>query len=260
MQGYTLVSPTMTPLRLLALCALILPLTVYAQSVPRAFIPSGNGNATSSLAGDPGDDVTEIDGEGFLFRMQFDEQGDRPCFMIAHFWSAPPPDGVDGIGNGRSATFNVCRETNNPIQWDHLAGWTPFSLQRIGQPVTASALTLIDQISVIDNGRRNKRIKAVRVRFGDLKAWRLNQTPVNLNLTNYDSFRRPNADGSTFRDHSTCPSGKAAVGLLVYHRRNTGGNRYITGLKLKCAQVRRVDEQPTQTPPLQARPRRVINN
>lgn len=250
----------MSTLRLLALCGLLLPLTVLAQTeVPRAFIPSGNGSATSSLAGDPGDEVTEIDGEGFLYRLQFDEQSDRPCFMIAQFWSAPTPDGVNSIDT-QSATFNVCRETNNPIQWDHLAGWTPFSLQKIGQPVTASALTLIDQISVIDNGRSNKRIKAVRVRFGDLKAWRLNRSPVNLNLTNYDSFRRPNADGTTFSDHSTCPSGRAAVGLLVYHKRNTWSNRYITGLKLKCAQVRRVDEQP-QTTTLQATPRRrVINN
>jgi len=249
----------MPVLRLLALLVLLLPVTVWAQSVPRAFIPSGNGSATSSLAGDPGDEVAEINGEGFLYRLQFDEHRDRPCFLKAQFWTAPAPDGIDDLETS-VLTLDLCNGNAHPMG-DGYAGWTPLSLQAIGQPVTSSALTLIDQISVIDNGRNNKRIKAARVRFGDLRAWRLNRDPVDLDLNEYDSFRRPNADGSTFSEHSTCPSGRAAVGLLVYYDRSSTGNYWITGLKLKCAQVRRVDEQPAQQGTIRAAPRRrIINN
>lgn len=247
----------MTSLRLLALFALILPLTVHAQTVPRAFVPASNSTTASSLAGVPGDHVDEIDGDGFLYRLQFDEHRDRPCFLKAQFWNAPAPGGIDDIETS-VITLDICEGNAHPMG-DGYAGWTPISMQIIGQSVSPSALTLIDQISIIES-RHNNRLKAARVRFGDLKAWRLNQNPVNLGLTDYDSFRRPNADGSTFSEHSTCPSGRAAVGLLVYHEENAQGRHSISGLKLKCARIRRVDEQPTQPPTLQARPRRVINN
>ncbi|MEM1116527.1 MAG: hypothetical protein AAF594_11565 [Bacteroidota bacterium] len=229
----------------LVTAALLFPLASQAQDVPKAFVPGPNAPAAPTIAGaSNGGDVTEVDGDGFLFKLHFDEHRDRPCFIIAEFWSAPAPQGVDNIRTSQR-TLNVCRNNSNPPVSNDYPGWTILSMRSVGQQVTPSTLTLIDQISVIDaRGRNNDRIKAARVRFGDLRAWRLNQDPVDLALADFDSFRRTNADGSTFSESSTCPQGRAATGFIAYHDNNS-----ITGLKLKCSRVQRVDDPPAPTLP-----------
>ncbi|GAB5536769.1 MAG: hypothetical protein Rubg2KO_30180 [Rubricoccaceae bacterium] len=237
-----------------ASCFALLSTAAFAQ-VPRAFVPASNSIAAPEIAGaSNGGSSATLEDDGFLFKLHFDEHRDRPCFIRAEFWRAPAPGGIDQIQRSQR-TLNVCSNNSNPPVSTDYPGWTILSMRSIGQSVTPSTLTLIDQIAVIDaRGRNNDRIKAARVRFGDLRAWWLNQNPVRLRLTDYDDFRRTNADGSSFSERSTCQAGRAAVGLIAYY-----DNHKITGLKLKCARVRRVDEQPAQPPPIQARPRRINN-
>ena len=253
-------------------CFCMLSPAVFAQ-VPRAYVPHSNAIVAQEIAGasnGAGHRTLEANGStssrgvllengGFLYRLHFDELRDRPCFLRADFWSAPAPSGIDQI-HLQSMMFNICSDSmviiSPVLDGRENAGGANLSMHKIGQSVSSSTLTLIDQISVIDAwGPNNDRIKGVRVRFGDLRAWWLNQDPVRLRLRDYDDFIRTNASSRTFSDHSTCQAGRAAVGLIVYY-----DDHKITGLKLKCARVLRVDEQPTQTPQIRAVPRRVINN
>jgi hypothetical protein len=165
---------------------------------------TGGSAFTTPVSGDAGQGSQVLGPAGtVLTSLEFFEQSDRPCGIVAGFasWS------LDGDQRAEGEDFRTRR-----------FGCAGNSPQRVGAR-TGEAISGIR----ICQRRQNDRLKGARVRTGHL-------VPDGLEPASEPNFERPNCND--WQSWALCTQGQVATGIVV-HTAEAG----ITGIALKCSDV-----------------------
>lgn len=143
----------------------------------------------------------------FLHGLEFDEKGDKPCFVRAHWWRYTG----DSLREDFTTIFDICKGDAKGDQ----------SLVFSYSDTLRQAVTWV---RVCSNNDKDHRVKGVELGSGYVDR---NASGAVEGSGRKLSFERPNC--ASWKETQACPSGMAAVGLIIEH---TGEE--ITGLGLRC--------------------------
>ncbi len=208
----------MTNRHLILLYASFVTLTGITVSSARAdetlrSINAATGIEPTLISGFQGSDSTtkEPGSSAILSGLEFDEVGDKPCFIRSHWWRFTS----ENIRQEFTTTFNICSKT---VDGDKSILFSNARTTKTG----------VHGIQVCNNGQNNHRVKGVRLfgatvdKDGDGQVKTITATP---------SFERTNCK-PPWKSMRTCDGQKIAVGLIVKHTKDE-----ITGLGLRCADI-----------------------
>jgi hypothetical protein len=166
--------------------------------------------------------VREPGFNAFLYGLEFDEKGDKPCYVAARWWRYNDQNQPADF----TTKFDICR--------DAAKGDKPLVFTQ-----RADLRLAIDSVKVCSNDNKKHRLKGVEVTAGSIDR---NGSGVVESAVQKDSFDRPNCD--SWNKVRSCEAGKVAVGLVIDHT-----DEEITGLALKCAEpVVRTDSRISSSP------------
>jgi CubicO group peptidase (beta-lactamase class C family) len=151
--------------------------------------------------------VLEPGSNAFLQGLEFDEKGDKPCFIRAHWWRHT----ADNLGEDFTTFFDVCK---SDAKGD----------QRLVFSYSDTLRQAVNSVRVCSNNDNNHRMKGVELTSAYID--RNNSGKVE-NSGKKLVFDRPNC--ASWKATQSCPAGMAAVGLNIEH-----SGEEITGLGLKC--------------------------
>lgn len=173
----------------------------------------------SGVAGSKSKQATNrVPGDGaFLWGLTFDETGDKPCFVEAHWWRFTSKAREDF-----ETRFDIC---NGKADGDRA---TVFRSNGVELPA-------VDSVKVCQSSENNPRVKGATLTAAAIDRNRLvGVEPALLTRT----FERTGC--GTWSKVQACPSGQAAIGLTIHH-----DDKEITGLSLSC--VKPIIGSPTST-------------
>lgn len=163
--------------------------------------------------------IRQPGGGAFLSGLDFDEVGDKPCFIRAHWWRF----NSDNTPQELATTFDICSS--------HVDGDRSILYADARQTKTG-----VRAIQVCNNSSNNHRLKGAKI-FGATLDQNGNGSVVSTGDSR--SFERTNCS-PPWKTTRTCPAGQVAVGLLIEHT-----SEEITGLGLRCAPIEIVETTPT---------------
>src|SRR5687767_4242827 len=152
--------------------------------------------------------IKEPGSHAFLHGLDFDEKGDKPCFIRMHWWRHNSTE----LRSTFTTFFDICSgdaDGDKSLVYDYSDSTHP-------------AVTAIQ----VGSNKDNHRLKGARVTFGFIDLAQ-SGTVTSLPLPPF-GFERTNLD--TWKSTESCRAGMAAVGLVVEHTKSE-----ITGLGLRCA-------------------------
>ncbi|HEX6186231.1 MAG TPA: serine hydrolase domain-containing protein, partial [Pyrinomonadaceae bacterium] len=167
-------------------------------------------------------EVKEPGSNAFLHGLEFDEKGDKPCFVRAHWWRYT----ADSLSEDFTTIFDICK---GDAKGD----------KRLVFSYSDTSRQAVDSVRVCSNNDKDHRLKGVELTSGyvDRKA-----SGVVENGGKKLSFERPNC--ASWKATQSCPSGTAVTGLVIEH-----SGEEITGLSLKCTRptIKSVTTETTST-------------
>jgi CubicO group peptidase (beta-lactamase class C family) len=179
--------------------------TVVVSPTDVAATPISGYDAAQQTVKEPGDSA-------ILSGLDFDEVGDKPCYIRSHWWRST----TDNIEQEFTTDFNICPRR---VDGDKSAVYADARDSKTG----------VRAIQVCNTGQNNHRVKGVKI-FGALVDRDQNGTVASSGTMR--SFERTNCK-EPWKPMRECPDGKIAVGLIIEHSKDE-----VTGLGLRCAQVR----------------------
>ncbi|HEX6187008.1 MAG TPA: serine hydrolase domain-containing protein [Pyrinomonadaceae bacterium] len=183
----------------------------------RYIYADGNQIHTTGISGFKGSrrEIKEPGANAFLQGLEFDEKGDKPCFIRAHWWRYTAESIADAnLPEDFTTFFNICNSSANGDQ-------------KIVFSSTEEQRQAVDSIRVCSNNNNNHRVKGVELTSAFVD--RNGSGKVENNSGNKLQFDRTNC-APPWKATQTCPTGMAATGLVIEH-----SGEEITGLGLKCA-------------------------
>lgn len=165
---------------------------------------------TTGISGFKGSrqEVKEPGSNAFLQGLEFDEKSDKPCFIRAHWWRHT----ADNLTEDFTTFFDICK---SDAKGDKSLIFSSTTVQR----------QAVDSVRVCSNNDKDHRLKGVELTSGFVDR---NDSGKVENAGNKLSFERTNC-APPWKATQTCPTGMAAIGLIVEH-----SGEEITGLGLKC--------------------------
>jgi CubicO group peptidase (beta-lactamase class C family) len=195
-------------------CRIVLALSVLITVCPVAFAATAHSIFADSTVTDSGvagskskQVTTRMPGDdAFLWGLTFDETGDKPCFIDAHWWRFTSKAREDF-----TTRFDIC---NNKADGDRSIVFHSNDVK----------LPAVDSVKVCQSSDNNPRLKGATLTAAAIdRNYLARIEPALLTRT----FKRTNC--SSWSKVEACPSGQTAVGLNIYH-----DDKEITGLSLKC--------------------------
>ena len=188
------------------------PIIGHAADPSRPVFEFSNTHHQTGISGFSAESETirEPGNDAFLYGIEFDEVGDKPCFILAHWWR----NTRDDTKNDFTTKFDICKKT---VTGD----------QSLIFSNGASEQKAVSAIQACNNNKNNHRMKGVKLfgsfvdRNGDGKVTDISAPAL--------SFQRPNCH-EPFKAKRSCDDGSVAIGLVIEHTDDE-----ITGLGLKCA-------------------------
>lgn len=190
-----------------------------ARAATAHSITTGTASAPTGIAGSKSTRLTNhAPGDNaFLRGLTFDETGDKPCYVQAHWWRFTTKSRVDF-----TTTFDTCK---GKAVGDKAVVFNSKDV----------LLPAVDSVKVCQSSAKNPRLKGATLTAAAIDRGGLVRVePALLSR----SFERPNC--SEWSKAMVCPSGQAGTGIDIHH-----DNEVITGLALRCTQV--VIGSPTAT-------------
>ncbi|HEX7316960.1 MAG TPA: serine hydrolase domain-containing protein [Pyrinomonadaceae bacterium] len=153
-------------------------------------------------------EVKEPGGSAFLHGLEFDEKGDKPCFVRMHWWRYTS----DTTREDFTTIFDICK---GDARGDKSLVFNYSDTSR----------QAVDSVRVCSNNDKDHRMKGVEVTSGYVDR---NASGVVENAGQKLSFERTNC--ASWKATQSCTAGTAATGLIIDH-----SGEEITGLSLKCS-------------------------
>lgn len=192
----------------------IILLAVFASSLQadilRYILTSASPVNSSGISGFSSDKKTirQPGNNAILYGLEFDEKGDKPCYINAHWWRFSSQN----LPQELTTKFDICNST-------------PKVDKSLIFNSTASSRLAINSIQVCSNKKNNHRLKGVKVTAANID----NNNSAMVENTNLKlSFERPNC--SVWKKNKSCLNGEIAVGLIIHHSPDE-----ITGIELMCS-------------------------
>lgn len=191
---------------------LITPFTSHAADPSRLVFEFSNTHQNTGISGfnAKSETIKEPGEDAFLYGIEFDEVGDKPCFILAHWWR----NASDDVQKDFTTKFNICKKT---VTGD----------QSLIFSNGASEQKAVSAIQVCSNNKNNHRIKGVKL-FGSFVDRNSDGKVTDITAPAL-TFQRPNCH-EPFKAKRACNDGNVAIGLVIEHTDDE-----ITGLGLKCA-------------------------
>jgi|GEM_PF-2493440 len=146
-----------------------------------------------------------------LSGLDFDEVGDKPCYIRLHWWRHT----LDNVPQEFTTDFDIC---SNNVDGD----------KSIVFPKARDSKTGVRAIQVCNNGQKDHRLKGVKIFGATVDVGDSGKVVPNGSVL---SFERTNCK-EPWKPVRECDSAKVATGLVIEHT-----NDEITGLALRCSAI-----------------------
>jgi CubicO group peptidase (beta-lactamase class C family) len=204
--------------------ALLTCLTTLAHAVSLHPITAKGTPVPTGVAGSKSTQVTNRapGSDAFLWGLTYDEKGDKPCLLIAHWWRYTSKAREDF-----DTRFDIC---NGDADGDKA---TIFRAEDVLLPA-------VDSVTVCQAAKNNPRLKGATLTAAAVD--KDGSVRVESGLMSR-TFKRTSC-GDEWSKQQACGSGQVAVGLDIHHNADE-----ITGLALQCL-TPTIGDSLTVPPPL----------
>lgn len=162
--------------------------------------------------------LREPGSHAILYGLDFDEVGDKPCLIVAHWWRFTD----DGKPQDFTTRFDIC---SSPADGDKSIVFANARETKTG----------VRGIQVCNNSSSNHRLKGAKILGATIDG----VTGAVQSTGTSKSFERTNCS-PPWKATRTCEAGQIAVGLFIEH-----SSEEITGLALDCSPVDIVATSPS---------------
>lgn len=205
--------------------AMIAALASALSALPAAAQTLSDPNVTP-ISGYRGGEITWLEANGSangLKGLAWSEASDAPCTMTVVSKRL-----ANANATSEGGTLNLCRDG---INWWPQGFATILDVVNRGQTKgveLSGDRAFIRGIAACSNNSNNHRLKGVRIYAATVDAGTYAVAPTN------NRVEERHSNCSTWQSPVYCPDDKIAVAVVVHHTNNE-----ITGLALRCMQVRR---------------------